>query len=798
MKVSLFWLKDYINVKWSAEKLAQELTMRSIEVNTVEKGDVFDDQLVIGKVIVVSKHPHADKLKLAVVDIGTGKVKVVCGAPNLREGQRVVLALAGAVLRPIKGDEIALKKAIIRGVESAGMICSEAELGLSEEAKGILVLPEAAIVGQKLKDYFGTKDVVFDLDVLSNRPDCMGHLGVAREIAAIFGCSLKTSKYEIKDKPRNATSLKVVVADQKICPRYSALVISGIKIKESPKIIQDRLLACGFRPINNIVDLTNYLMLDLAQPFHAFDYHKIVGQAMRVRLAKKGEIVTTLDGVQRKMSPGIPIIEDQEKLIDLAGIMGGKNTQIDQSTNTIVLQAAVFDAFTIRRASRLLGHRTDAVGRYEKGVDLQGTMPALAKAYYLLKKRQPWICLEQIIDQGQKSSGRAREIILNLARVEKLLGLAIDQVKIKSILTSLGMEVKKGENEKLKVMVPSFRPDITREEDLIEEIARIHGYHLLPETVIAAELRPHKKEPSRILGQKVSRLLASLGFNEVINYSFVSEKNLTNLGLKAESHVEVTNPISEEQRYLRSEHLSSLLTCVANNLRFRQEVKLFELGKVYTRARLGRVEEKYVLSGIVCLSSPAESYGYAKGALTRLGQELNLVWQEETINSARQANCPYWPSLTPECSLGFVLNKEMMGILTRINPPAQAKFGINSAFTVSYFVIFFDLLAKQANKIKEFRKIPRYPTVNLDIAFMVPSQVKYQDIEELIRKIGGRLLANVELFDIYQGKQTSGKKSLAFHLNYRAEDHTLSLEQAREPHAKIAAQLKSQFGAELR
>ena len=797
MKVSLAWLKDYINLNWSAEKLAEELTMRSIEVNTVEKGSVFDDNLVIGKVMVVSKHPNADKLTLAVVDTGTQQVKVVCGAPNLAEGQKIVLAPVGAVLRPIKGDEIKIRKAQIRGIESPGMICSEAELGLSEEAEGILVLAEDAQVGQKLKDYFGTKDVVFDLDVLANRPDCMGHLGVAREIAAISKSSLKVPKFELDDKPKHGTELKVEIADQNICPRYSALVISGIKIKESLKLIQDRLLACGFRPINNIVDLTNYLMLDLGQPFHAFDYQKVAGSLMRVRPAKKGEIVTTLDGTQRKLASGIPVISDQEKLIDLAGIMGGANTEIDQSTNTIVLQAAVFDAFAVRRAARLLGHRTDAVGRYEKGVDLNGTVNALARAYQLLKEQSPEIQLEQIIDQGQKSVPE-KEITLELARVEKLLGLAIDSPTIKSILNSLGLKIKKEKKQSIKVAVPSFRPDLVGEEDLVEEVARIYGYDQLPETVISAKLKPPTLEPARILEQKISRELAHLGFREVINYSFISEKSIASLGLAPESHIEVVNPLSEEQRYLRSEHVSSLLTCVSGNLRFRNEVRLFELGKIYTRTKLGRPEEKFIASGVVCLPDKAESFSWAKGTLTRLWQQLNLSPLEEAIVPDRQKSCPYWQAWDPDCALKFVLGKDVVGTVAAINPTVLNKFDIDSTLSIAYFMIFSSTLVKHVSQIKEYAQLPRFPAVNLDIAFTVSKEIEYKEIEQTIKRAGGKLLKRVELFDVYQGKQTGGQKSLAFHLDYRADNKTLELEEAQEIHKQIAAKLKSQIGAELR
>lgn len=796
MKVSLSWLKDYVNIKIPVDKLAEELTMRSIEVNTVEKGAQFDGQIVIGRVVVVSKHPNADKLRLAVVDIGREKLKVVCGAANLEEGQKIVFGQIGAVLRPLKGDEVKLKKAVIRGIESPGMILSEMELGLSEEARGIMVLPDDAPVGKKFRDYFGTNDTVLDLDVLSNRPDCMGHIGVAREIAAITGSRLNLPRPKLKDKPQKNCPLKVEIADQKICPRYSALVISGLEIKDSPKIIQDRLKSCGFRPINNVVDLTNYLMLDLGQPFHAFDYDKVEGSFMRVRAAKNNEVVTTLDSVPRKLTSGIPIIEDGKKLIDLAGIMGGENSEIDKKTVTIVLQAAVFEAIAIRRASRILGHRTGAVGLFEKGVDPAGTMDALAKAYDILKKQLPDIKLELIVDEG-RSSFPACQIPLNPKRAEDLLGLSWDQAKIKSALVSLGMGVEKNQKNNLLVSVPSFRPDLSIEEDLIEEVARILGYDLLPETVISGDLAPPEQEKDRRFSQELSQYTASLGFQEVINYSFISGQLISRAGLKAEDHIEVANPLSDEQKYMRSEHLSSLLSCLAKNIRIKEEIRLFEFGQVYFKTK-SVPEEKLILSGLIVLQKNEDSFFQAKGALAGIMEHFNINWSEEEISPDQNVLCPYWSACDQSGAVKYLSGKKVIGTCAPVNSAVLDKFDIPSDISVSLMTVFFDAFSAASQKIKEFSPLPKYPSVYLDMAFTVSPEIMYKDIEAAIYKAGGKLLSKAELFDVYTGKQARGQKSLAFHLEYRADDRTLELSEAQGLHDQIAGKLKKLFGAELR
>ncbi|MBU2228910.1 phenylalanine--tRNA ligase subunit beta, partial [Patescibacteria group bacterium] len=474
MKVSLNWLKEYVDIQTTPEKLAEDLTIRSVEVNTIEKSNNGLTKVVVAEITGVKKHPNADKLNLVSVDNGKKKYEVVCGGVNITEksiGKKVPLAMVGAKLP----NGMELKKANIRGVESCGMICSSEELGLPKKGgHEILFLDNNAKEGEDVAKVIGMDDVVLDLDVLANRPDLMGHFGVAREIAAISMTKFKKQSVDIDDEPKKNKEVKVIIKDKKLCPRYSALVISGIKIGPSPGWMRKHLESVGVRSINNIVDLTNYIMLDRGQPLHAFDYAKVQGKTMNVRLAKKGERVKTLDGKNWNLEPGMLIIEDQNRIIDLAGIMGGANSEVSNKTTTIILQAATFDPINIRQTSRKLGHRTDAVGRYEKTVDLTQTLAHLTYAFSILKEMFPEVTLEQVIDVGEWKLNPV-SITIKTGQIESLLGIRIPTGEVISILESLEMEVSKRGKDTLIVQVPTFRPDLKIAEDIIEEVSRIYG-----------------------------------------------------------------------------------------------------------------------------------------------------------------------------------------------------------------------------------------------------------------------------------------------------------------------------------
>jgi phenylalanyl-tRNA synthetase beta chain len=793
MKVSLNWLREYVAIRTTPEKLADDLTIRSVEVNTIEKAGGDISKVVVAEILGIKKHPNADKLNLVTVNNGKAKFEVVCGGVNIKPdsvGRKVPFAMVGAKLP----NGMELKKANIRGVESCGMICSAEELGLPKKGDHeILFLDDKAKPGTDVVKELGLDDVVLDLDVLANRPDLMGHFGVAREIAAITGLKLKKEFYDIKETAKKNKTINLEVSDVKLCPRYSALVISGIKIGPSPDWMRKRLESVGVRSINNIVDLTNYIMLDRGQPLHAFDYAKIKGKIMTVRPAKSGEKVVTLDGKTWSLESGMLIIEDGERIIDLAGIMGGANSEISEKTATIVLQAAVFDPTTIRRTSRKLGARTDAVGRYEKTVDPNQTLAHLTYTYTLLKEMQPDVVLEQIIDTG-KWQIEPVKITVSMDRVENILGIKIPVKEIISILNSLGAEVtKKGKNS-LEVLAPTYRPDLKIPEDIVEEISRIYGYNKLGESVPTGDLEP-PKEPkylSRI--RAVKSYLKGKGFTEVYNYSFIGGDNIEKLGLKISDHIEVANPLASNQQYMRTELLSSLLNNVHENLKYTEALKLFELSNVYFPKPGGATYEAPLLTAVVSgQTKDGKEFFELKGGLEQLFEEQNVKFESELLEKSGAGDCPYWDAYNTRKSLKFTHNGRLIATISQLSNSVAKNFDID--VPVYFAVVFLDYLTN----LKVFNALPKYPSVMLDVAFIIDQNVLYKEIEKAVWQSGGDLLVRVELFDVYIGKQIGvGKKSMALHLDYRANDRTLSLVEAQQFHNQIIKSLEKKFNAQVR
>lgn len=793
MKTSLNWLKEYVDIELPPEKLAEDLTIRSVEVNTIEKTNPGLEKVVVGKILKVIKHPNADKLNLVTVEVGKRKLEVVCGGSNITAksaGQKVPVAVVGTELP----GGLKIQKANIRGAESNGMLCSAEELGLPKQGeREILILDSKAKVGKKVTKLLNIQDFVFDLDVLANRPDLLSHVGVAREVAAITGKKFTAKKRAVQEEPQHQKELKVTVKDKKLCPRYSALVISGVEIKPSLSWMVNRLEAVGFRAINNVVDLTNYIMMDQGQPLHAFDYNKVTGKTMVVRGAKPGERVKTLDGNTWTLEKGMCVIEDTKRLIDLAGIMGGANSEVSDSTKTIVLQAAVFDPITIRKTSRALGHRTDAVARYEKAVDQTQTMAILAHAYALLKEMVPSARLEQVIDLGEPKLAQ-KKISLEFKEVEKILGTKLPASLIISILESLAIRILDKTKSSVTVEAPSFRPDLNIPEDLIEEVARIYGYNKIPETVPSGRLMPPGKPPLHDLGKEIKRFLRGRGFNEVYNYSFLSKNLFSKVGLSAQEHIEIENPLSQDQQYLRTEHVSSLLKNVADNQKNFSEIRLFELAEVYFPDKK-TPQEPSLLSGVV--AGEKDGFLITKGVLGQLLLELNIEFKTEILKKEGKNDCLYWQMYNQKQALKFLAQNKIVATLFSVPENVLARFDLD--LKVSFFTVSVENILKFRSAVKKFSSLPRYPSVMLDLAFIVDQKILYQDIEAEVKKAGKPLLQKVELFDIYTGKQImANKKSLAMHLVYRSNERTLSLEEAQAIHSKIINKLESNFNAQIR
>ncbi len=815
MRIVYSWLKDYVDTKKTPEEIRELLTFHVTEVESVQPEGAIAN-VVVGRVLEVKPHPNADKLLLASVDIGRGEpLTIVCGAPNVAVGQLVPVALIGAVLP----NGMKIERRAVRGEMSEGMICAEDELGLGKNHEGIIVLPATYKIGDTFAPAGG--DTIIDVSVMPNRPDLMSHLGVARELAALEKKPLTVKDYP--PAPGAENILTVRVEDTKICPRFSAYVIGGIKIGPSPDWMQKRLTAVGLRPINNVVDLTNYLMYDVGQPLHAFDFDKVSGGQMVVRGAKDGEEVVTLDGEKRRLKAGMPIIQDGEKLIDLAGIMGGQNSEVGASTTTIVLQAANFDGIAIRQASRALGHRTDASALYEKNIDPNLALPTLAKGFALLKEMIPTGQVRQVIDLAAVKV-EPRKITLIADRVNKLLGTALSEAEVVGALTNLGLTVAAQPGAAsgvalrphlITVTIPTYRRDLTLPQDLIEEVARYVGYDQIPTKLPAGELVPPPRNTQLDLERQAKEALVGSGFNEVVTYAFNSRSELARLGGDVAGHLEVANPISPEHAFMRASLIPNLLSAAVTNLKEFPEFSLFELGNIfYNSSARGqeKVEEHSKLAGVMVNTRPrksggkvrSESFLKAKGVVNMLLEQLGFDAKKISYVHLDVPNATWHPGRTATVRVARAgegtLDRtvwEDIGFIGEVHPAMLAAYDIKTV--VMLFDLDFEKLGQLAGGKKELREIGKFPAVTLDVALVVDRQVLISELENVLDEAGGEMLERVELFDVYEGdKVPKGKKSLAFHLVYRSPERTLTDSEVQAQHAKGLAAVKQKFGAEIR
>ncbi|MFC1721695.1 phenylalanine--tRNA ligase subunit beta [Patescibacteria group bacterium] len=809
MKLAYSWLQDYVKTKKTPEELQKLLTFHTEEVETIERAGQIEN-VVTGKVLDVEDHPNADKLRVAKVDIGVEEpLTIVCGAPNLEVGQLVPVAVVGAELPG--GMKIAKQE--VRGQMSEGMICAEDELGLGDGHDSIVVLDESYEIGKPFGPQNG--EAVLDASVPANRSDLMSYIGTAREIAAIDNLVLKVPEYQF---PQDAGEklLELEIQDTKICPRYTALVISGIKIGPSPDWMQTRLQAIGLRPINNIVDLTNYLMFDMGQPMHAFDLDKVAGTKMIVRAANEGEEIETLDDQNWKLKKGMPVIQDSEKLIDLAGIMGGKNTEVGDSTKTIILQAAKFDAIAVRQASRALGQRSDAVGVYEKNIDPELTLPTLAKAWAILKEMIPEAEVKQFIDVNSTKQ-EPRTIEFDVAKVKKLIGVDVSVEEAKSILERLGMRVSV--DKVLVVEIPSWRGDIVREEDLVEEIIRIHGFENVPAVLPEGKLVPPDANTELKWERRAKNVLVAAGFNEVINYAFTSADALERLGMETKDHLKVANPISPENSYMRASLIPKLLDNVKENLKNFNEFNIFELGNVFFGYDATKelkykeaVHQEPKLTGAMVNTRPRESkdkirsrsFLEAKGVVEEILKHFGMADDRITYEQVDIPSEAFHPGRTAvirvkvkgKAELEGEYNEEI-GMLGEVHPAMLEAHDIDAV--VMLFDIDFDNLLKLGTEEKEIATVGKFPGIIRDVAFVLDRSVLVGEVKAVMGYAGGELIEKVDLFDTYEGDQIpDNKKSLAFHVLYQMPDRTLTDKEVDEQHQKVIEAVKERYKATVR
>jgi len=804
MKISLNWLRDYVDIKLAPEELAERLTMAGLEVKGIQTIGGTWDNVVIGEVMALNPHPNADRLKLATVDLGTERVATVCGAPNIELGQRVTFARIGArLIEPHTGGITVLKPTEIRGIVSEGIVCSERELGISDRHEGIFVLSPEAPVGTPLSAYLG--DVIFDLDVTPNRPDCSSVIGIAREIAALTNEPLRLFPNQYEELEDSIDSLATVdIVDSDLCPRYCASLITGIRITSSPSWMQQRLNSYGMRPINNVVDVTNYVMLEYGQPLHAFDYHKLKDRRIIVRRAGRSETITTLDGSKRTLNPDILVIADREEAIAVAGIMGGLDSEVTDKTEAILLESANFNQATVRRGCSYLQVQSEASIRFDKGLNTELPLVPLKRATQLLLELAGGRAAKGIIDVYPGKS-EPKTVLLSAREVKRLSGLKIKINGILKVLKSLGFECQEGySGSQISVSVPYWRSDVKCSADLVEEVIRIIGYERIPITRLSSPLPQQKSKLSppaqqSHLKEKLQNILTGFGFQEILTYSLVSLEKLQRLSPKPELKapvLKVANPMTREQEYLRTSLRAGLLATLAHNQKFEQAgIRLFEIGKVFLPRGKDLPEEKEMLCAV--LSGPRAELSWqtkndlldffdAKGIVERILNQLGLkanfnIGDDEILFQGRGAD--------------IIVNDDKVGTVGEVHPRVAQAFELSN--TICLIEIDLVKLSSMITWTKEYQSIPRFPSVARDIALLVDEQVVYQTVENIIRSFP--LATKVTLFDLYRGKQIAeGKKSFAVRIVYQSPSRTLTDEEVDQTQEQMLARLHQELGATLR
>lgn len=803
MRVSCEWLKEMVDLSGiDAEELAESLTRTGVAVDAVEDRNPGVSGVVVGRVISVEPHPGADKLRVCRVDVGQSDLlQIVCGAPNVAEGQLVPVALEGAELP----GGVRIKRAKLRGVESRGMICSAGELGLPEKmlprelTEGILVLTGEAEIGQDIRSLLGMDDKVLELDLTPNRSDCLSMIGMAYETGAVFDRPIHLPNPEELSVTGEALPVSVAVESETDCPVYAAQVVDGLRLGPSPQWMQNRLIAAGIRPISNIVDVTNYVMLEYGQPLHAFDYDEVSGGRILVRRAREGERVETLDGVMRECDRDTLLITDGEKPLGLAGVMGGANSEVKEGTTRVLLESACFDPVLVRRASRRLGLRSEASNRFEKGVDRNRIVPALKRAVQLLVEVAGGRVASPIV---VRKSGEAEEKVIRVRhdRIVGLLGVDIGEEDVMNIFRRLRFSVDK-EGKVYHVRVPSRRNDLCIEVDVIEEVARLYGYNRIP----AASLQGAQSRGGLTREQQLRRVirhtLRHLGMNEAVTYSLTSPQWEKGLSLHPDARpISLVMPISDERSVLRTGLLPHLIQSAAYNVHRRQEqVALFEIGAIYLAKEESLTdlpEERWELAGLWTgpmepahwRGATASDFYRVKGVLEALFTRLGI----EGVEFLPAQPKGFHPGRTAEIRI----DGRFAGVYGQIHPRLADEMDLKDTFA---FQLDLDVLLDAARKELLFRPIPRYPASTRDLAIVVDAGVPAAEVEKVIRKAAGEPLESVTLFDVYTGEQVGhGKKSLAYSLVYRAEDRTLTDEEVAKFHQSVIDELERHLGARLR
>ncbi len=789
-------IKELSGTKKTKEQLAHLLLKHSFEVEGIEKFPHGIDGVIIGRVLSVKQHPNADKLHITEIEVGKKDIRtIVCGAPNIAEGQKVAVALPGTDLP----GGIHITTAKLRGIESNGMVCSAKELGLGSDHSGILVLDEDAPVGASLVKFIGIDDYIIEAKILPDRgSDAIAYLGFAREISALDKHTPHLIEKKVKPLrvPAYNRAPKVVIEDKKACLRYVGLSFSGITLGESPIWLKVQLILAGLRPINNIVDITNYLMLLTGQPLHAFDTDTLSG-AITIRKAKKNEKLMLLTGEIKKLSLDDLVIADTKKTLALAGVMGGKGSGISETTKNIFLEIATFDASTIRRTKNRHNLSTDASFRYERGLDPNLPRSVASEAVHLITS----IAHGKLIGMRDIYPGVVKpwKVLLSVDRVEKMLGIKIPLFEMVQYLALLGLSVKKVVDQKvLEVIVPTRRPDLRNEWDLIEEIGRMRGYDAVPAIAPLLPLLPCTKNPLKTFERETKSLLAHIGFDEIMTYSFYGEKEASFASLDLHIHPVLANPLTADQQFLRVSLLPLLLSKTKENLRSFSSFDIFEWGSIFTKqikpTKLGEQKSLGLISVLPKKSDDGEAFFTLKGKVMALLSSLHIDHQQILFEEKKSfPDFALSPMFHETRSAIVSIAGKPIGMIGEFHPRTLKSFGLENRLAGAEF--FVEALLALKKDAVLFTPLQRFPYAVRDISLICPKQVTVRTIETIIKEAGSPLLKHIELFDIYKNGE---EKSFAFHLSFGAEDRTLSSSEMDASFDKIVALAEKRLSARLR
>jgi phenylalanyl-tRNA synthetase beta chain len=805
MKISQNWLKKYVDFKLTPEQFTEKLSMLGLEVEGYEDLAKKYENFVVGEVLERAKHPNADRLSICKVNISNAVQDVVCGAPNVAAGQKVVVALIGAVIphnqHDSEGKPFVIERVKIRGVESNGMICSELELGLGKDANGVLVLDAKAKVGTPLAKYLSQTDVVYEIGITPNRADCLSHIGVAREIGLLVNKKLKMPKIMLKESTSSASKFaEIEILDKEKCPRYSARVLRNIKIGPSPKWLQDMLTAVGIRPINNVVDVTNYVLMETGHPLHAFDYDTLAGHKIIVKTAQDGEKFVTLDGKERTLTSETLMICDAEKPIAVAGVMGGANTEISDATTNILIEAAYFNPGNIRRTSKHLGLSTEASYRFERGTDISITILAANRAAQMIQELAGGELLKGALDACPKKRS-SLTVKARISRINAIIGISLKKGQIISLLKHIDLAAKSSSKDEILVTIPSFRNDILEEIDIIEEVARVYGYNNI-ETKTHAAIDFSSNVRTDLLQDEIRDYLIGSGFNEVLAIGLQDEATMS---LAGKPLVKAINPVSAEMAALQASLVPGALRIVKHNRNHGiKDLRLFEIGNIYLlntdkapNTLDAYYEEERLLLVLSGHNAPV-SYGSSSREVDMLDLkgETTALLSKFCLDNHRFIYYDYQESLSEPC-IGIEINGAYAGFFGRVREQIADKLGIDEP------VFVCELKIRAINdgwaKDRKFSSLPKFPGVTRDLAFTIEAALPQKSVEDVIRKVGQPLCTNVVLFDMYSGQQTgTEKKSLAYALEFQSPDRTLTDIEIDDALKKIIEAVQGQCNGVLR